>query len=185
MTQITEIPLPKKWPEHVKSAVLHTISLASTVFTAAHGWAANRADSLVLLQAELDYAKSEITLLKEEMSIKDARFGRVHPHRRTYYRPIERMRILKLKAARGWSTRQAATAFLLNEETISSWLRRVDEEGERPLIRLPEPVNKFPAFVRYIVCQLKLFFPSMGKEQIARILARAGLHLGATTVGRC
>ena len=29
MTQIDEIPLPKRWPEHIKSAVLHTISLAS------------------------------------------------------------------------------------------------------------------------------------------------------------
>jgi hypothetical protein len=107
-------------------------------------------------------AKSEIALLKEEMSIKYARLGRVPSHRRPYYRPFERMRILKVKAARGWSTRQAAEAFLLNEQTISSWLRRVDEEGERALIRIPEPVNKFPEFVRYIVGQLKLFFPMMG-----------------------
>jgi transposase InsO family protein len=41
-----------------------------------------------------------------------------------------------------------------------------------------------PRFVRYIVGQLKLFFPMMGFERIARILARAGLHLGATTVRR-
>jgi len=184
MTQINEIPLPKKWPEYIKSAVIHTISLASTVFTAAQGWAARRADRLVRLQSELEEARSEVALLREEMSIKDARFGRVHPHRRPYYRPIERMRILKLKAARGWSTRQAAAAFLLNQQTISSWWRRVDEEGERSLIRLPVPVNKFPDFIRYIVCQLKLFFPSMGKERIARILARAGMHLGATTVDR-
>ncbi len=127
MAQITDIPLPKRWPEHIKSAVLHTISLASMVFTSARGWAAKRADRLVRLQAELNETKSEITLLREELSIKDARFGRVHSHRRPYYRPIERMRILKLKAARGWSTRQAATAFVLNEQTISSWLRRVDE----------------------------------------------------------
>jgi len=184
MIQITEIPLPKKWPKHVKSAVLHTISLASTVFTAAHGWAARGADRLVRLQAELEEARSEVALLREEMSVKDARFGRVHPQRRPYYRPIERMRILKLKATRGWSTRQTAAAFMLNEQTISSWLRRVDEEGERALIRLPVPVNKFPHYVRYIVCQLKLFFPAMGKARIARVLARAGLHLGVTTVGR-
>ncbi len=184
MSRITETPLPTKWPEHVKSAVLHTISLASMAYTAAHGWAAKRADRLVRLQAELEEARSEVVLLNEELRIKDARFRRVHPHRRPYYRPIERMRILKLKAARGWSTRQAATVFMLNEQTISSWLRRVDEEGERALIRLPVPVNKYPDFVRYIVCQIKMFFPSMGKARIARILARAGLHLGATTVGR-
>jgi len=46
---------------------------------------------------------------------------------------------------------------------------------------MPEPVNKFPEFVRYIVGQLKLFFPVMGYERIARILAREGLHLGPTT----
>jgi transposase InsO family protein len=184
MAQITEIPLPKKWPDHVISAVLHTISLASIVCTAVHGWAAGRTDRLVRLQTALEGTRSEIALLREELSIKDARFGRVHSHRRPYYRPIERMRILKLKAARGWSTRQVASAFLLNEQTISSWLRRIDEEGKRALIRNPVPVNKFPEFVRYIVCQLKLFFPSMGKARIARILARAGLHLGITTVGR-
>jgi putative transposase len=184
MTQITEIPLPKKWQEHIKSAVLHSIALASTVFTATRGWAARRTDRLVRLQAELEMIGSEVALLREELSIKDARFGRVHPHRRPYYHSLERMRILKLKAARGWSTRQAAEVFMLNEQTVSSWLRRVDEEGERALIRLPEPVNKFPDYVHYIVCQIKLFFPSMGKERIARILARAGLHLGATTVGR-
>jgi len=98
MIQITEIPLPKTWPEHVKSVVLHAISLASTVFTAAHGLAAKRIDKLVRLQAELETAISETALLKKELSIKDARFERVHPHRRPYYRPIERMRILKLKA---------------------------------------------------------------------------------------
>ena len=49
---------------------------------------------------------------------------------------------------------------------------------------MPEPVNKFPEFVRYIVGQLKLFFPVMGYERIARILAREGLHLGPTTVRR-
>jgi hypothetical protein len=54
MAQITAIPLPKNWPEHINSAVLHTISLASVVFTSARGWAAKRADRLVRLQAELN-----------------------------------------------------------------------------------------------------------------------------------
>ena len=45
-------------------------------------------------------------------------------------------------------------------------------------------MNKFPDFVRYIVRRLKTLCPSMGKIQIAQILARAGLHLGSTTVGR-
>jgi len=182
--QIVEIPLPKNWPRYIKSSILQTISLASTVFISVCGWAAKGTDKLIRLRVELEQARSEIALLKEELSVKDSRFKRVDPHRRPYYRPIERMRILKLKAARGWSNQQAAVAFLLNGQTISSWLRRVDEEGESSLLHLPGPVNKFPDFIRYIVCQLKLFFPLMGYERIARILARAGFHLGATTVRR-
>ncbi len=45
-------------------------------------------------------------------------------------------------------------------------------------------MNKFPEFVRYLVKELKALVPAMGKVRIAQVLARAGLHLGATTVGR-
>jgi hypothetical protein len=184
MAQLRVAPLPKHWPRHVKSAVVRAISLAATVFTAARGRASREKTVVIRLRAELQTAKSEIALLKKEISIKNERLKRIPPHNRPFYNPFERMRILKLKAARGWSTSQAAEAFLLTGQTISSWLGRTDEEGESALIQLKEPVNKFPDFVRYIVRQLKLFFPDMGKDRIARILARAGLHLGSTTVGR-
>jgi len=49
---------------------------------------------------------------------------------------------------------------------------------------MPGPVNKFPDFVRHIVCRLKVLCPSLGKVKLAQVLARAGLHLCATTVGR-
>jgi transposase InsO family protein len=78
----------------------------------------------------------------------------------------------------------ALTTFLVDEQTLRSWLRRADEEGERALIQTSEPVNRFPDFVRHLVKQLKALLPSMGKVRIAQVLARAGLHLGATTVGR-
>jgi putative transposase len=45
-------------------------------------------------------------------------------------------------------------------------------------------VNKFPDVVRYIVQRLKVLCLALGKVKIAQILARAGLHLGVTTVGR-
>ena len=51
-------------------------------------------------------------------------------------------------------------------------------------MRLPHPVNKFPDFVAYLLQRLKTLSPSMGKVKIAQTLARAGLHLGATTIGR-
>ena len=52
------------------------------------------------------------------------------------------------------------------------------------MIRITEPANKFPDFVRYLVKQLKVLLPTMGKARIAQVLARTGLHLGVTTVGR-
>jgi len=67
---------------------------------------------------------------------------------------------------------------------VRSWQGRIDEEGQGALVRMAEPVNKFPDFVRYLVRELKALLPAMGKVRIAQVLARAGLHLGATTVGR-
>jgi putative transposase len=83
-----------------------------------------------------------------------------------------------------WSSEEAARVLLIDEQTMRSWLRRVDEEGEHALIQVSEPVNKFPDFVRYLVKQLQALLPIMGKVRIAQVLARAGLHLGITTVGR-
>ena len=94
------------------------------------------------------------------------------------------MSILELKAARGWSLAQAARAFLVEHDTIAAWLKRIDEDGASALVKLREPVNKFPDFVRYIVQRLKTLCPTLGKVKIAQVLARAGLHLGVTTVGR-
>ena len=91
------------------------------------------------------------------------------------------MAILHLRAARSWSLEQAATAFLVTDETIACWLKRVDEQGSDALVQLPELVNKYPDFVRYVVQRLKSLCPML---EIAQILARAGLHLGVTTVGR-
>ena len=123
-------------------------------------------------------------MLEEEHAIKDARWIRLPACRRPYYGPVHRMRILKLRAARGWSVEQTAARFLMTEETVASWIRRVDEEGEHALVQIKEPVNKYPEYVAYLVRSLKLLCPTLGKLKIAQVLARAGLHLGATTVGR-
>jgi transposase InsO family protein len=52
------------------------------------------------------------------------------------------------------------------------------------LVQLREPVNKFPQLVGYLVRVLKRLCPTLGKRKIAEVLARAGLHLSATTVHR-
>ena len=94
------------------------------------------------------------------------------------------MAILELKAARAWSLAQTARTFLVEPATIASWLKRTDEHGDNALVQLREPVNKFPDFIRYIVQRLKTLCPALGRRKIAQTLARAGLHLGSTTVQR-
>ena len=55
--------------------------------------------------------RQELALLKEEQRIKDARMAAVRARRRPHYSPTDRMAILELKAARGWSARQTADRF--------------------------------------------------------------------------
>ena len=151
---------------------------------AARGWAANSINARVRLTAENDRLRQEIALLREEMRLKDARAARIAPRHRPHCRPTERMAVLELKAARGWTAAETARRFLVEPMTVACWLKRVDEEEPAALVRLSRPVNRFCDFVRYIVQRLKVPCPSLGKRKIAQMLARAGLHLGTTTVQR-
>ncbi len=178
------ISLPKSWPRHVKSAVLHVISLAHFAIVRARGRAEGSGGSQDRFSAENERLNEEFALLREEMRIKDFRMTQIPPQNRPRYRPQERMSILELRAARGWSIKQTADIFLITQATVSSWMRRLDEKGPDSLLQLSEPVNKFPDFVRYLVRRLKTLCPAMEKVRIADTLCRAGLHLGATTVGR-
>ena len=182
--QPPRIHLPKGWQGCVKSAVLHTIALAHYTIVYARAWAADSINARVRLAAENDRHQEECALLREELRIKDTRIAQIVPQRRPHYGALERMAILELRAARGWSLKQTADTFFLTSDTIASWMKRVDQKGPNALLQLREPVNKFPDFVRYIVQRLKTLSPSMGKVKIAETLCRAGLHLGVTTVGR-
>jgi transposase InsO family protein len=182
--QTPEIPLPKGWKKQIRSAVLHVISLAQYATAYTRGWAADSTNTRVRQKVEWDRANQELLLLREEIRIKDARLARIDPHRRPHYPPTERMAILQLKAKRAWSLEQTAHVFHLTATTVASWIRRIDEQGSDALVQLREPVNKFPDFVRYVVQRLRTLCPAMGKRKLAETLARAGLHLGTTTVGR-
>jgi transposase InsO family protein len=168
-------------PHH---SALHAISVAATALARAWSRAASSRQALTRRVVELDRLRTEVALLAEELALKDERWERVHPHRRPHYRPVQRLRILELRAARGWSVQQTAERFHVSEETIMSWMRRLDESGEAGLVRADEPLNKFPAFVARLVRALKRTCPALGKKKIAQVLARAGLHLGVSTVGR-
>jgi predicted ATPase len=102
----------------------------------------------VRLQAALDRAHQEIALLREALRIKDARMAQIAPLRRPHDPPAERMAILELRAARGWSLEETADAFQLTAPTIASWMQRIDEAGADAWVQIRVPVNKFPDFLR-------------------------------------
>jgi hypothetical protein len=55
-THDDSIPLPKGWPRRVRSAVIHSISLAHYSLTATRSWAANSLNARVRLKQENDSA---------------------------------------------------------------------------------------------------------------------------------
>ncbi len=179
-----KLQLPKSWPTNVRRAMLHVVSLAKYAAVYTRSWAANSPNARVRGKAENDRLREEVAQLRSEIRIKDARMKCLPPQRRPYYPPHERLEILELRAARGWSLQQTAEAFLLSPKTVAAWLARLDESGPQALVQLRTPINKFPDFVRYAVQRLQALCPSLGKQKLAQVLARAGLHLGTTTVGR-
>jgi hypothetical protein len=164
--------------------MLHVVSLAKYAAAYTRSWAANSPNARVRFRAERDRHQEDNALLREELRIKDARMASIPAHHRPFYRPTERLAILELKAARGWSLEQTAKAFFVCPKTIASWMKRLDEDGAAALVQLPVPVNKFPDFIRYAVQRLQTLCPNLGKKKLSEVLARAGLHLGTTTIGR-
>jgi transposase InsO family protein len=179
-----ELSLPKCWPRGAKAAVVHAISLASAAFTLYLGRWLNSLAPKAKDRAERERLEAEVAVLREELRIKDARMGRLPARNRPHYDPPDRLAILELRAMRGWPKAETARRFFVEPATIASWMKRLDEEGEHALVRIPQPVNRFPDFVRHLVRRLKALCPAMGKVKIAETLARVGLHLAATTVGR-
>jgi hypothetical protein len=63
-----QIPLPKGWPETVKSAVLHVISLAQFATAFTRGWAADSPNGRMRLTAKNDRVNAETAILREEVA---------------------------------------------------------------------------------------------------------------------
>ena len=123
------IPLPKSWTQHVRIAMLHVVARAGHATAYTQSWAANSLSVRVRLKAENERLQQKMALMREEIRIKDVRMVLITPQRRPHYPAMERMSILELRAARGWSLQQTADVFLVTAGTIASWMRRVDEEG--------------------------------------------------------
>ena len=178
------MPLPKQWPRLVHAAVVHAVSLANVAFAVVRSRAEHQFDARVRLQTENTQLRRAISLLRDEARIKDAKMECVPAQRRPHYPPIERLAILDLRAPRGWSQVQTARRLLVTPLTVASWTQRLDDEGPDALVQVREPVSRFPELVSYVVQRLKALCPTMGNRRIADVFARAGLHLGTTTVRR-
>lgn len=59
-----KLTLPMSWTKHVRSAVLHVISLAQYAAVYTRSWAVDSMNGRVRLRAELDRANQEIALLR-------------------------------------------------------------------------------------------------------------------------
>jgi len=170
--------LPKHWATNVRNAVLNVIGLVRIATLAGREALIQEGHLQLATRQRLEV---EVAMLREELRIIGSRIQRVAAHRRPQYVPVERMAILELRAMRGWSKAETARRFFVSADTIRSWNRRVDDDS---LIQSQSPVNRFPDFVRYTGQRMKLLCPTMGKVKIADMLARAGIHIGKSTVQR-
>jgi putative transposase len=178
------LAVAKHWTRSIQAALVHVMSLAHYALVHTRSWAVNSSNDRARLSAKKDQLDQEIRLLREEIRIKNERLARIPASQRPHYRPTERLAILELRALRGWSMAQTARVFQVTPATIASWCKRLDEQGPAALLRTPVPVNKFPEFVGHVVRRLQVLCPRLGKVKIAQVLARAGLHLGVSSVGR-
>ena len=55
--------LPNRWSRHVRSSLVHAVSMANVVFTITQPRVANHFDARVRMQADLDHREREISLL--------------------------------------------------------------------------------------------------------------------------
>ena len=78
------VQLPRGWSKRVRSAMLNVIALAQYATSYSRSWAANCRLERVRLKGENDRLQQEMTLLTEEIRIKDARMKRVDPQKRPH-----------------------------------------------------------------------------------------------------
>lgn len=176
--------LPRHWPEHVSQAMVQVIALAHTALTVVRGWCVDSRTTRVRLASENERLRAEVALLRRENELLCERFLRVPSRSRPHYTPTERLQALSLKAARHWNASQLAKRLMLSPSTVLEWMDRLSAKGEQEFLKLPDVVNRFPDFVGAVARELKVHFPHLGKVKVQQLLARAGLHLAVSTVGR-
>ena len=83
-TSTDDVPLPRNWPACVKSSIIQVISLARLAIIYTRSWASDSVNSRVRLQASLERALNEVSMLQDELRLKDARMSRLDASRRPH-----------------------------------------------------------------------------------------------------
>jgi transposase InsO family protein len=184
MAKKLSIPLPRGWPRFVKRALLAAVGLERLALLDVRSGFENSPDPRAGQSSEVDRLRELLALRDEEIRILRARLEHVPPRKRPLYPAAERLAILELRSKYEWKLTETARRFQLTAKTIASWMHRLDEQGPDALVQTPVPVNRFPDFVTLLVQKLHRVAPGMGRRKVADLLARAGLHLAASTVER-
>ena len=100
--------------------------MARVALTDARAHAEHHFGERVRLRGRLDLLEVRKAQLDEELRIKDAGMHRIDSHRRPHYPPSERLAILELRAACGWSQDETARRFQVTPLTIHNWMQRLD-----------------------------------------------------------
>src|SRR5690606_3287045 len=132
------IPLPPGWSKLAQRGLLNVVAAARLALLQVLSGFENGRVSEARLLAQNERLKERVAQLETELSIKDNRMGRLPVAKRPHYPPEERLRILLLRAATGWSLTQTAKRFLLSPQTIANWMKRLDDDGPDALVRTPE-----------------------------------------------
>lgn len=142
-------------------------------------------DPLRNLQGRLEEAELKAQLAWEALQIVLARLAKIPERHRPYYTPAQRFRIVEIKRLLGWTREEAATAFLVCQNTISNWEAAVDPETQTvgSTVKPVPPVVRFSDAVRSLAQSMRrLGFGS--DDLIARTLVRAGWRISRRSIGR-
>jgi transposase InsO family protein len=179
-----KIPLPKGWPACAMRGLLHAVAAARLALLNVVTEFEHSVLPRARYTAMVTRLREELSHRDEELRILRCRLEGIPAPNRPHYPPPERLAILTLRAATGWTLAETARRFLVTPKTVQDWMRRLDEHGPSALVALPVPVARFPDYVAVIVQKLRAAVPTMGTRRLADTLARAGLHLSRSTVGR-
>ena len=128
MTHETEIRIPPGWTEIAKSGLVNAVALARlTLLQVLSGFENGRAPKARLL-SEIERLRARIAQLESELAVKDRRMTQLAPFKRPHYSPPDRLQILLLMAATGWTLAETARPFLVSAQTIANWRKRLVRE---------------------------------------------------------